>query len=332
MTLNSGFNVAGEILKNYKWQDLVFQGGGLQLNSTGHIIAHIEPIADWVGGPVFNLLESMGTVAINTGTINNILEITQQIQFLSFLNFAMSGVNVGTNLVSSNLIYFKLKRIDRKLDFLSRQVDALLTHANRELLKEASNYIKHSISYTKLLEKRGLKQGFSLTNLPKRQKVNEAVEESKVEELLNRFETFIEDSIKRYRDRDLVSISLEYIHILYAAYSNLLKSYLNSAYMSGWSLEDYRDRLERAEELMQALSSEEILDFIHRQCVFSSERLFTDPEIDDIVNLYQLSCQEAFARIQSHQKILANTPKKKYRQWKKQTENAGDDPFVWIVH
>lgn len=281
------------------------------------IIAHLEPILPFIDIAPYAeiLLSSTGTVIVNSIEIKKILNIVSQINNLSWINIAVSGVNLGVNLVGYYLINSKLEKLDNQLYIVQHKIENLIKNEQRKLLYETKLLIKNSFTLMRVLENYGLNENAALS----------------IELLLDRQENNLRELVGLHKNRDQISLSLHQIHIIYSAYVNLLKAYLTAIYLKNQNLTIQEARIKEAQELSNLLCSEPILYFIYEQCLFNPIKILTESEIEQIIKLYKLHCQSYIDTLKNHYNFLIKTPVKEYKIFQKRANNAYQ-PIIWIKH
>ncbi|WP_293346471.1 MULTISPECIES: hypothetical protein [unclassified Microcoleus] len=281
------------------------------------IIAHLEPILPFIDIAPYAeiLLSSTGTVIVNSIDIKKILNIVSQINNLSWINIAVSGVNLGVNLVGYYLINSKLEKLDNQLYIVQNKIESLIKNEQRKLLYESKLLIKNSFTLMRILENYGLNETAALS----------------IELLLDRQENNLRELVRLHKNRDQISLSLDQIHIIYSAYVNLLKAYLTAIYLKQQNLTRQEARIKEAQELSNLLSSEPILYFIYEECLFNPIKILTESEIEQIIKLYKLYCKSYIDNLKNHYNFLIKTHVKEYQIFQKRANNAYQ-PIIWIKH
>ena len=306
----SQLNHLGEVTIN-------FASGIARNTATKEIIAHAEQILAYSDVATYAeiVLSSAGTVIVNSIDIKKTLTLVKQIHSLSAINIALSGVNLGVNLVGYYLISSKLDNLDKQLFTVQNQIESLIKNEQRKLLSESKFLIKHSLSLIHLLEDYGLSENTA----------------SDIEELLNKQETHLRDLISLHNNQDQISLSLDQIYIIYSAYINLFKAYLTAIYLKQQNLTRQDNRLKEAHEINKLLSSKAILSFIYQECLFNPKRILTESEIQEIINLYKFYTDSYIDNLKNHYNFLIKTPLDKYQNHQQKTNNAYQ-PMIWIKH
>lgn len=294
-----------------------FASGIARNTATKEIIAHAEQILACSDVATYAeiVLSSAGTVIVNSIDIKKTLTLVKQIHSLSAINIALSGINLGVNLVGYYLISSKLNNLDKQLFIVQNQIESLIKNAQRKLLCESQFLIKHSLTLIQLLEDYGLSENTA----------------SDIEELLNKQETHLRDLISRHNNQDQISLSLDQIYILYSAYINLFKAYLTAIYLKQQNLTRQDKRLKEAHEINKLLSSKAILSFIYQECLFNPIRILTESEIQEIINLYKFYTDSYIDNLKNHYNFLIKTPLDQYQNYQQKTNNAYQ-PIIWIKH
>lgn len=303
-------NHLGEITIN-------FASGIARNTATKEIIAHAEQILAYSDVATYAeiVLSSAGTIIVNSIDIKKTLTIVKQIHSLSAINIALSGVNLGVNLVGYYLISSKLENLDKQLFTVQNQIESLIKNAQYELLSENEFLIKHSLSLIHLLEDYGLSENTALS----------------IELLLDKQEAHLRRLISLHNNREQISLSLDQIYIIYSAYINLFKAYLTAIYLKQQNLTRQDKRLKEAHEINKLLSSKAILSFIYQECLFNPRKILTEPEIQEIINLYKFYTESYIDNLKNHYNFLIKTPLDKYQDFQEKTNNAYQ-PIIWIKH
>jgi len=306
----SQLNHLGEVTIN-------FASGIARNTATKEIIAHAEQILAYSDVATYAeiVLSSAGTVIVNSIDIKKTLTLVKQIHSLSAINIALSGVNLGVNLVGYYLISSKLENLDKQLFTVQNQIESLIKNEQRKLLSESKFLIKHSLSLIHLFEDYGLSENTA----------------SDIEELLNKQETHLRDLISLHNNQDQISLSLDQIYIIYSAYINLFRAYLTAIYLKQQNLTRQDNRLKEAHEINKLLSSKAILYFIYQECLFNPKRILTESEIQEIINLYKFYTDSYIDNLKNHYNFLIKTPLDKYQNHQQKTNNAYQ-PMIWIKH
>ncbi|HEY9865569.1 MAG TPA: hypothetical protein V6D21_15450 [Candidatus Obscuribacterales bacterium] len=294
-----------------------FASGIARNTATKEIIAHVEQILACSDVATYAeiVLSSAGTIIVNSIDIKKTLTLVKQIHSLSGINIALSGMNLGVNLVGYYLISSKLENLDKQLFIVQNQIESLIKNEWRQLLAESQFLIKHSLSLIHLLEDYGLSENTA----------------SDIEELLNKQETHLRDLISRHNNREQISLSLDQIYIIYSAYINLFKAYLTSIYLKQQNLTRQKYRIQESCEINNLLSSKAILYFIYQECLFNPRKILTESEIQEIITLYKLYSQSYIDNLNNHYSFLIKTPLDKYQNYQQKTNNAYQ-PMIWIKH
>jgi hypothetical protein len=261
------------------------------------------------------VLSSAGTIIVNSIDIKKTLTLVKQIHSLSGINIALSGMNLGVNLVGYYLISSKLENLDKQLFIVQNKIEILIKHEQRKLLAESKLLIKNSLTLIQLLEDYGLSENTALG----------------IELLLDRQENHLRDLISRHNNREQISLSLDQIYIIYSAYINLFKAYLTAIYLKQQNLTRQKNRIQEAREINNLLLSKAILYFIYQECLFNPRKILTESEIQEVITLYQLYCQSYTDNLKNHYDFLIKTPLDKYQDFQQKTNNAYQ-PMIWIKH
>lgn len=306
----SQLNYLGEVTINF--------ASGIARNSvTKEIIAHAEQILAYSDVATYAeiVLSSAGTVIVNSIDIKKTLTLVKQIHSLSGINIALSGMNLGVNLVGYYLISSKLDNLDKQLFTVQNQIESLIKNEQRKLLSESKLLIKNSLSLIQLLEDYGLSENTALS----------------IELLLDRQENHLRELISLHNNRDQISLSLDQIYIIYSAYTNLFKAYLTAIYLKQQNLTRQKNRIQEAREINNLLLSKAILYFIYQECLFNPKRILTESEIQEIINLYKFYTESYIDNLKNHYYFLIKTPLDKYQDFQQKTNNAYQ-PMIWVKH
>lgn len=298
---------------------------GVMLKSvaTHHIVAHLEqitPVLDFSFKTLMHLptLDWISGIAETLWTdyrLRQVLHIVHQVQSLTILNTALLGVSIGTNLVGFHLIGKKLDMLDQKLVSIDEKLSSLIRTNQEKHLKKILILIKNSIDFADSLENDGLSNALDVQIIP----------------TLNELEMELKFLIEDYRKREANRIPLDYVQVVYAAYANLLKAYLTARYLVQKPLQNQQQRVETLQSLGRILIAPAILGLLYEQCVYTTEKLLTEPEIEDIITLYKVGCHQSVQRVKAQLEILSQTPIEDYEQWQRQV-SAAEGSFVWVEH
>ena len=199
--------------------------------STKKIVAHLEQVAPLISNTTSGLSSGNPYIAVSgmvidaakliQGSITNqkldkVIAMVQNLQMLSYVNIAMTGMNIGVTAVGFAIVVSKLNQIDQKLTIIDHKLEGIIISDIKTIIREVRNSIKDSIT---LVEK--------LSHTP----LSEYLEHE-VEKQLNKMESLLIDLISRLHDNDIVNVPLSVIQALYNNYANLLKAYLISIYFS----------------------------------------------------------------------------------------------------
>jgi hypothetical protein len=294
-----------------------FASGIARNTATKEIIAHAEQILACSDVATYAeiVLSSAGTIIVNSIDIKKTLTLVKQIHSLSGINIALSGMNLGVNLVGYYLISSKLENLDKQLFIVQNKIEILIKHEQRKLLAESKLLIKNSLTLIQLLEDYGLSENTALG----------------IELLLDRQENHLRDLISRHNNREQISLSLDQIYIIYSAYINLFKAYLTAIYLKQQNLTRQKNRIQEAREINNLLSSKAIIYFIYQECLFNPRRILTESDIQEVITLYQLYCQSYTDNLKNHYDFLIKTPLDKYHNFQQKTNDAYQ-PMIWIKH
>ncbi|MBD2107047.1 hypothetical protein [Nodosilinea sp. FACHB-13] len=292
------------------------------------IVAHLEMVAPQAIGALgmSNPYAALAGIALktvsDTSKLNKIISLTQEIKMLSTVNLAISGVTLGVVVAGFAIVLHKLNKIDKKLDKISLQIQALdvkvsdlVKNETSKLIADVKRYVKHCITLIHQLEDLGWSEHL----------------DTETSKLLDNIEVLVERILGKYLDRDGINVSLELAQCLQGAYANLLKAYLTKRYLQQKSLDYPALRLQTLISFSQQLCAPELLDELYEEYLVSKEHRFSEAEIDIILALYRYGCQQTSNNVNVHYEILKTTPVRQFKGWQKLLK-ASDQPLIWLEH
>ncbi|MGY6528846.1 MAG: hypothetical protein ACXITR_02850 [Cyanobacterium sp.] len=316
----------------YKAGKIIITDGVARDISTKKIVAHLEQVAPLINnttsglssGNPYIMVSGMGIDAAKLiqGSITNqkldkVIAMVQNLQMLSYVNIAITGINIGVSIVGFAIVISKLNQIDHQLMNITHKLEGIIRGDIKIMIREVSNSIKDSISLVDKLSYIPLSEYF----------------EHAVEKQLNKMESLLNDLISRLHDDDIVNVPLPLIQALYNNYANLLKVYLTSIYLSQKNIKfnGISQRLNFLKETQEKLVTEKMLEYIYEDILISGQQKLSESEIDIIQYLYEYGCQQIPKNIQNHHKILIETPINKFQEWK-QLKIDNKKSLIWISH
>ena len=320
--------------KAYRLGDVVVNSGVARAVGSQSIAAHLEmvgPVTQFVGGTnpyvgmagaALEVVKVGKGMVIDTAKLNQIISLTQQIKTLSAVNLAVSSVTLGVVAAGFAVVMYQLNKIDKKLDEISAQIQALdekvsqlVKHESSKLIAKVRRHTKHCITFVNQLEDLGWSSQL----------------DSEILKLFDSIEALLELLIGKYLDRDFINVSLELTQCLYNAHANLLKVYLTHRYEQKKSLNYSGPRLESLSRFASQLSSPDIVDELYEQLLLNQEKRFTEGELDVILALYRYGCQSTHQNVSDHYEILDVTPMRTYKRWQRLIKQS-QAPFIWLEH
>lgn len=319
----------------YEAGDLLINSGVARGAANQAIAAHLEMVGPNAGNligmanPYFAMANTALNVAkvgkgmvVDTAKLNQIISLTQQVKTLATVNLAVSSVTLGVVAAGFTVVIYQLNKIDKKLDRISAQIQALDAKVSQliknelsKLVAEVRRHTKHCITFINQLEDLGWSPHL----------------DTEISKLFDSIEALLERLIGKYLDREVINISLELTQCLYSAYANLLKAYLTSRYWKKKSLNYSGLRLNSLSNFAGQLSSPEIVDELYEQLLLNQEKRFTEGELDVILELYRYGSQNAQQNVSDHYEILTTTPMRTYKRWQRQLKQS-QEPVIWLEH
>lgn len=316
----------------YKAGKIIITDGVARDISTKKIVAHLEQVAPLISNTTSGLSSGNPYITVSgividaaklvQGSITNqkldkVIAMVQNLQMLSYVNIAMTGMNIGVTAVGFAIVVSKLNQIDQKLTIIDHKLEGIIISDIKTIIREVRNSIKDSIT---LVEK--------LSHTP----LSEYLEHE-VEKQLNKMESLLTDLISRLHDDDIINVSLPVIQALYNNYANLLKAYLISVYFSQKNINsnNISQRLIFLEKIQEQLISEKILEQMYENILINGQQKLSESEIDIIQYLYRYGCEQIPKNIKNHNQILTETPIKKFQKWK-QLKIDHQESLIWISH
>lgn len=274
-------------------------GGIIKDNATQKIIGHLEQVGnfglnqilDLPGLNIINNVSNLVLMAQNRKIIeklNNLRKTVGNIQALSWVNIGLSGVNFGVSVIGFILVNAKLSSIEKQLNNISKLTGSLLDNKRRELIQEAMNYINKSKLNIVEINSKGM------TDILSQTVGNELIE----------IKSFLLKIIVQFADKHLISLDPDIVMAVYVAYINLAKVYIRAKRLNNENVLLLNDTL-GIKEVPSSLTSKNVLDCLYQRYVFSNERLYSENEIDDIIDLYKLTCWEIFIGYDSQFQLLS---------------------------
>jgi hypothetical protein len=313
--------------KAYEAGKIIITSGVARDATTKQIVGHLEHIVGnatsrGLSGDYIQMFYGMavdsaklGIEIHNAQKLNQIINLVQNLQVLSCVNIAMTGVNLGVSIVGFALVISQLNQIDHKLNLILQGINHLINNENRKLLSKTKNYIKKVITLLNQLES---SKSILILDL-------------QVEDTLNEIETHIEDLISRYTNRASMNVPLHYIQALYVAYCNLLKSYLTSKYLSQGDLQCISYKIQILENITIKMVSEDIMDLLYEECLLNEEKRLSETELNVILRLFKSSSHESLEKVKTHQEILSTTPIEKFKTWQYLIKDSNES-LIWMPH
>ncbi len=319
----------------YRAGEIVVTGGVARYADGRTIAAHLEQVAPFATNALgmanpqlalvntaFEAIKVGKGMIVDTAKLNQIIKLTQQIQVLSTVNIAVSGVTLGTSVLGFAIVINQLNRLSRRIDHLDSKLQEIDSKTSDlcqdrvgELLERVECHIKDCISLIWHLENKTWSDQLN----------------RETERLCNSVESLLKRLIVKYCNRDGINISLEIAQCLYGSYANLLKVYLTILYLHQEDLDYIAPRLQTLEKLAAQLASPDIIDELYEEYLFNQERRFSENELDIILELYRYGCKNTSQEIQNHYEIVTKTSLKEFKGWKKLLK-ASEEPLIWIEH
>lgn len=292
------------------------------------IVAHLEMVGPQTLGalgavnPGFAVAGAALKIISDTTKLNKIIRLSQEIKMLSTVNLAVSSVTLGVAVAGFAIVLHKLNEIDKKLDKISIQIQALnvkvsdlVKNEMSKLVADVKRHIKNCITLIHQLEDLGWSEHL----------------DTEISKLLDSIEVLMERILGKYLDRDGINVSLELAQCLQSAYANLLKAYLTERYLQKRSLKYPALRLQTLISFSQQLCAPELLDELYEEYLVSKEQRFSEAEIDIILALYRYGCQNTSDNVNVHYEILKTTPVRQFKGWQKLLKGS-DQPLIWLEH
>jgi hypothetical protein len=316
----------------YKAGKIIITDGVARDISTKQIVAHLEQVAPLISNTTSGVssgnpyIATAGMVidiaklvqgSITNQKLDKVIAMVQNLQMLSYVNIAMTGINIGVSVVGFAIVISKLNQIDHKLTNITYKLEGIIRSDIKIMIREVSNSIKDSITLVEKLSHIPLSEYF----------------EYEVEKQLNKMQSLLDDLISRLDDDDIVNVPLPVIQALYNNYANLLKAYLTSVYLSQKNIKSnsISKGLIFLKETQEKLIGEKILDYIYEDILINGQHKLSESEINIIQYLYKYGCKQIPKNIINHREILFETPINKFQEWKQIKFNS-QESFIWISH
>lgn len=292
------------------------------------IVAHLEMAGPQALGalgavnPAFAVAGAALKITSDATKLNKIIRLAQEIKSLSTINLAVSGATLGVAVAGFAVVLYQLERINKKLDQISAQIQALdakvssiIEDGLSEQIEAVERYTKNCITLVHQLDRLGWSDHL----------------DTQIVLLLDGVEAAMRKIIRKFLGRYGNNISLELAQCLQSAYASLLKAYLTELYLQKKSLDHPALRLQTLDYFSQQLCAPELLDQLYEEYLVSKEHRFTEGELDVILALYRYGCQNTSNNVNVHYEILKTTPVRQFNGWQKLLK-ASDQPLIWLDH
>lgn len=324
-------------------------GSIIKRNTTGKIIAHLEQVGN-IGineilNPISPGLKQVGNTVITEilGSVlskdvfslvgiaqnlkimkqlDNLTDVINNVQILSWVNIGLNGVNLGISTIGFILINNKLndiseqlRNLDKKIKCITVGVDSLIRNEKSKLIESAINFIDKATLNIAEIHSKG---------------INDVLSQCIRNDLIE-MKSFLFKVTDLYATNYIISIEIETIISVYLAYINLAKAYIIAKRFNDENIDLLND-IFKMEQILERMGSKEILDFIYQKYVFDRERLYSENEIDSIINVYKLICEKNFEIYDSQYQLLNSISTHDLIDVDNKLKNIeiGDEKFVFV--
>lgn len=311
----------------YKAGKIIITDGVARDVTTKQIVAHLEQVTPSINnvasfvtsGNPQSLISVVADIEANR-KLSKVIGMIQQLQYLSYINLALTGINLGVSVAGFAIVISKLNQINKKLDIIDKRLEKIqniiIKNETRKLLQKVSISIKDAVSLIENLDTTEVSDYIKL----------------EVKKQLNAMEVMLDDLISRLDENEIINVSLPIIQTLYTTYANLIKAYLTRLYLSRQDIQSQSLQARKIflQQTYQKLTTKNLLDYLYEDLLLKANNI-SESEFDIILSLYGYGCQQTVSQVSNHAEILSTIPIRKFRKWKKLNQET-KEPLIWIPH
>lgn len=247
--------------------------------------------------------------------INNIINMINSTQILSWANLAITGVNIGVSIVEFTIINSKINSFNERINRIENLLLEPMKNEKREVLKDS-----------KVLLDKTIKHISDLSSKP----INDILDNN-ISNTIIELKNLIESSTNRYRENDLIQISLDIIIACYYSYTSLIKVYYTSLYL----LEDSRYIDNKftldADKLKNDLITSDMSDILYTTIINDLENIFTEEDLKIFDILYKGVFKDNYDNISITEDILKDTSLEEYNKWNEKVKNSETQNQIILI-